>query len=177
MNNSTETKGFWIPYKIPPTPNISNDDVYALTCSNGADSTKNPSQFLSWKLLPSSGGGGSTCSSLGLYFKTNNDNTTLWIASGVINGTPIAEQEIANSGSGFVLAKTIINESQGTVVESGVIKASPTPKDTFTTFYFPIGFYNFTNNFVRQDHCGTIFGYSCRVQYSSPARFSWRYYS
>jgi len=49
MNNLSEVKGFWIPYKIPPTPTINNNDVYSLTCSNGADGSKNPSQFLGWR--------------------------------------------------------------------------------------------------------------------------------
>jgi hypothetical protein len=39
----------WTPYKIPPTPTITNDDVYSLTCSNGAVSSRNPSPFLQWR--------------------------------------------------------------------------------------------------------------------------------
>jgi hypothetical protein len=49
MNNRSEIKELWIPYKIPRTPDITNNDVYSLTCSNGANSNKNPSQFLQWK--------------------------------------------------------------------------------------------------------------------------------
>lgn len=51
MSNPIRTG--WIPYKIPPTPTINNNDVYSLTCTNGADSEKNPSNFLEWKnVLP-----------------------------------------------------------------------------------------------------------------------------
>ena len=39
----------WTPYKIPPTPTITNNDVYSLTCSDGAIDSKNPSQFLQWR--------------------------------------------------------------------------------------------------------------------------------
>ena len=40
----------WNPYTIPATPNVSGDDVFHLSCEAGADSGKNPSQFLKWKL-------------------------------------------------------------------------------------------------------------------------------
>jgi hypothetical protein len=47
MFNRAETS--WSPYTIPATPTITNNDVYALSCSNGADSSNNPSQYLEWK--------------------------------------------------------------------------------------------------------------------------------
>jgi hypothetical protein len=42
----------WNPYTVPATPNIpsGSSDVYSLSCEEGADSAKNPSQFLKWKL-------------------------------------------------------------------------------------------------------------------------------
>lgn len=43
------TEAPWTPYKIPATPNVTGDEVYALSCENGAIETKNPSQFLRWK--------------------------------------------------------------------------------------------------------------------------------
>jgi len=118
------------------------------------------------------------CNSLGLYFKTDsNNNKTLWITGGIVNGTAITEQELASDGSGYVFARTTINESTGALVSSSIITGTAPIADTFTEFYFVIGFYNFETNFIRQDHCRGIYGYSCRVQFSSPARFSWRYYS
>ena len=41
----------WNPYTVPATPNIpsGSSDVYSLSCEKGADSAKNPSQFLKWK--------------------------------------------------------------------------------------------------------------------------------
>lgn len=47
MSNPIRTG--WVPFKIPATPTITNNDVYSLACTNGADSEKNPSQFLEWK--------------------------------------------------------------------------------------------------------------------------------
>lgn len=47
MFNKASTQ--WAQYVIPATPTITNNDVYSLTCSNGAVATKNPSQFLQWR--------------------------------------------------------------------------------------------------------------------------------
>ena len=122
---------------------------------------------------------GAACNSLGLYFKTyGNNNKTLWITGGIVNGIEITEQQLASGGSGYVFARTTINESTGALAGSSIITGTTPKADTFTEFYFVIGFYSFTEPaLVRQDHCGRIYGYSCRVQYSNPARFSWRYYS
>jgi hypothetical protein len=46
---SNKANAGWSPYTIPATPTINNNDVYALSCSNGADSSNNPSQYLEWK--------------------------------------------------------------------------------------------------------------------------------
>jgi len=54
--NTSNTSAGWTPFKIPPTPTITNDDVYSLTCSSGAVSSKNPSQFLQWRKTDESGG-------------------------------------------------------------------------------------------------------------------------
>lgn len=39
----------WIPYKIPPTPVAGQNDFYALSFSQGANPSTNPSKFLQWK--------------------------------------------------------------------------------------------------------------------------------
>lgn len=48
---NTRPQTNWNPYTIPATPTIpsGNSDVYSLSCEEGADGTKNPSQFLKWK--------------------------------------------------------------------------------------------------------------------------------
>lgn len=51
MSNAIRTG--WSPFKIPPTPTITDDSVYSLTCAAGAVSTKNPSQFLRWSKIKS----------------------------------------------------------------------------------------------------------------------------
>ena len=42
----------WTPYKIPPTPNVGDGKTYRLAVGDGADSAKNPSNFLDWKEDP-----------------------------------------------------------------------------------------------------------------------------
>lgn len=39
----------WTPYVIPPCPDVSGDDIFSLSCEEGASSDKNPSKFLKWK--------------------------------------------------------------------------------------------------------------------------------
>jgi hypothetical protein len=59
MSNNASTN--WVPYTIPPTPNVGSKsyggdiktgDPYVLSPSTGAVSTKNPSEFLEWSQLP-----------------------------------------------------------------------------------------------------------------------------
>jgi hypothetical protein len=43
----------WHPYTIPSTPNVGAGENYALSAAEGAQSGKNPSQFLEWReVLP-----------------------------------------------------------------------------------------------------------------------------
>jgi len=100
VNTSNISTG-WTPFKIPATPTITNDDLYSLTCSNGADSSKNPSQFLQWRKVglpegdnkgdllywdPAAGEGGtwvvlSAPSGSGLKVLTANGGTLIWTAT------------------------------------------------------------------------------------------------
>ena len=59
MSNPIRTG--WIPFKIPPTPNITSksiggkispSDPYILSPMAGSDSSKNPSQFLEYDQIP-----------------------------------------------------------------------------------------------------------------------------
>ena len=47
--NTSSTSAPWIPYKIPPCPTPEDGKTYALSFSDSAVPTKNPSQFLEWK--------------------------------------------------------------------------------------------------------------------------------
>lgn len=48
MNTSNTSSG-WVPYKIPPCPIPVSGKQYALSFSENAVPTKNPSQFLEWQ--------------------------------------------------------------------------------------------------------------------------------
>jgi hypothetical protein len=59
--NTSNTNSPWIPYTIPPTPNVSAKfwggtlvppDPYVLSPNTDAVPSKNPSQFLEWSQLP-----------------------------------------------------------------------------------------------------------------------------
>ena len=47
--NTSNTSAPWVPYKIPPCPTPEDGQIYALSFSDAAVPTKNPSQFLEWK--------------------------------------------------------------------------------------------------------------------------------
>jgi hypothetical protein len=39
----------WNPYTIPPTPDVAENELYALSVGKPAVAAKNPSQFLRWE--------------------------------------------------------------------------------------------------------------------------------
>ncbi len=47
--NTSNTSAPWVPYKIPPCPTPEEGKTYALSFSDNAVPSKNPSQFLQWK--------------------------------------------------------------------------------------------------------------------------------
>lgn len=83
MSNPIRTG--WTPFKIPPTPTITDDSVYSLTCSNGADGSKNPSQFLGWrKVLPEGQNRGDL-----LYWDSSSGNNGAWVVLDAPSGTTL----------------------------------------------------------------------------------------
>lgn len=47
--NTSNISTPWVPYKIPPCPVPDTGKTYALSFSDNAVPSKNPSQFLQWK--------------------------------------------------------------------------------------------------------------------------------
>jgi hypothetical protein len=188
MNNRSEIKELWIPYKIPRTPDITNNDVYSLTCSNGANSNKNPSQFLQWRIIEAK-----DCVGLALYTKTiqpppdtitDPENppdiiTEVRISVGTIAGDlpsgfdPEEGKFIASDGSGFVWAQVNINENTGAITLVDVTGGGQTPNNTNTSFYYTLGYYAYDNDLpsVNNYGCGGIEVRICRNWFAAEAPF------
>jgi hypothetical protein len=131
------------------------------------------------------GGGGSltTCIGLALYNKTattTNPETgetastrQVWINAGTVAGDPQDEKLIASSGSGEVWIKIEINETNGSITSRKIESGSIIPVSTNTSFYYPLGNYNYseTTPTVTNYGCGSVEVQVCRNWFSVEAPF------
>ncbi len=110
----------------------------------------------------------------GLYLNQtgppDNRINQIWIGAGQIaqqippNFDPIKGKFIASSGSGYVWALIVINETSGSIVSVDVQNGGSIPEDTDTNFYYGLGYYSFSGNKPQFTNygCGSVFVAVCR---------------
>lgn len=130
-------------------------------------------------------GGGDSCIGLALYTKAvgTPPNTTaqVWVGAGTIAGDlpsgfdPEEGKSIANSGSGDVWAQVNINETTGEITSVAVAGGGSTPNNTNTSFYYTLGYYEYSGNppspKVTNYGCGGIDVTVCRNWFAAEAPF------
>lgn len=118
-----------------------------------------------------------SCENLALYTKDGD----VWIGpSSVAGQLPSGFNEldgkfIANSGSGNVYCRVTINENTGAIVSRSVESGQTIPDDSETSFYFPLGYYEYSGNppsaKLSNYGCGAV-GFSvCRNWFVSQPPF------
>jgi hypothetical protein len=173
----------WHPYTIPSTPDVGAGEHYVLSAMEGAQSGKNPSQYLEWREVAVGGGGGGGCVGLALYVKTvgTPPNTTqqVWVGAGTVAGqlpsgfSPTDGKNIANGGSGNVWAEVNIDQETGEIVSVVVDGGSTTPENSDTAFYYTLGYYEYDGEspVVTNYGCGSIDVTVCRNWFAAESPF------
>jgi hypothetical protein len=128
-------------------------------------------------------GGGSSCVGLALYKKTvgtaPSTTTQVWVGAGTVAGQvpsgfdPADGKSIASGGSGSVWAEVNINGTTGDIVSVAVAGGGTTPNNTDTSFYYPLGYYEYDGNSpsVTNYGCGSIDVTVCRNWFANKAPF------
>jgi hypothetical protein len=122
---------------------------------------------------------------LGLYLNQtgppDNRINQIWIGAGQIaqeipsGFDPIKGKFIASSGSGYVWALIVINETSGSIVSVDVQNGGSIPEDTDTNFYYGLGYYSFSGNKPQFTNygCGSVSVAVCRNWFAAePPKYS-----
>ena len=127
--------------------------------------------------------GKSDCVGLVLYAKTiSTDNvatTQVWISAGTVAGVlpsgfdPAEGKFIASDGSGYVWAEVNIDGTTGDIVSVDVNGGGPTPNNTNTSFYSPLGYYVYNGNSASVNNygCGSVNAIICRNWFAAASPF------
>lgn len=117
----------------------------------------------------------SNCIGLALYVKEGD----VWIGAGTVAGQlpsgfdPEKGKSIASGGSGNVWAKVEINGSTGEVNSASVESGSSTPNNTDTSFYYTLGYYEYSNESAKVTNyaCGSVDVTVCRNWFAKTSPF------
>lgn len=127
------------------------------------------------------GGGGGACIGLALYTKTVGTTNQVWIGAGTVAGQlpdgfdPEEGKSIASGGLGNVWAEVNINDTTGEVVSVAVAGGSLVPNNTNTSFYYLLGYYEYSGNpqtpSITNYGCGSLSVIVCRNWFVSQAPY------
>ena len=125
------------------------------------------------------GGGEAPCIGLNLYVRIVQEDQEVWVGAGTIAGQlpsnfdETSGKSIASGGSGNVWAEVNINDDTGEIVSVAVSGGGATPENTYTSFYYALGYYEYNDGIpaVINYACGSIDVTVCRNWFAVEAPF------